>query len=105
MQLHILKACPIQGNPDSGIRENFACGMWNPGLWTLEPKESGILLRIGIQNPSYTDNDWSPASRGRVSSFIGKTVPIRSPEAECTLCGRDLALKKVKLSALPSAIE
>ena len=53
----------MQGNPDSGIRENFACGIRNPGLWTLELKESGILLRIGIQNPSYTDNDLNPASK------------------------------------------
>ena len=104
--MHILNGRPMQGNRDSGIRENFACGIWNPELWTLELKESRILLKIGIQNPSSTDNERNPASKEtRVSSFVGETVPIRSPEAECTLCGRDSALKKVKLSALPSAIE
>ena len=49
--------------PCKGIRKNFACGIQNPGLWTLDLKESGILLKIGIQNPSSTDNDWNPASK------------------------------------------
>ena len=53
----------MQGNRDSGIRENFACGIWNPELWTLELKEPGILLKIGIQNPSSTDNERNPASK------------------------------------------
>ena len=93
------------GNRDSEIRENFACGIWNPELWTLELKESGILLKIGIQNPSSTDNEWNPASKEAEFLVSLEPVPIRSPEAECTLCGRDSALKKVKLSALPSTIE
>ena len=61
--MHILKGRPMQGNRNSGIRENFACGIWNPKLWTLELKESGILLKIGIQNPSSTDNERNPASK------------------------------------------
>ena len=32
-------------------------------LWNLELKESGILLKIGIQNPSSTDNERNPASK------------------------------------------
>ena len=35
--------------------------LWNPESWALEsgkqPKESGILLTIGIRNPSSTDKD------------------------------------------------
>ena len=31
------KVQPIQeGNPDSGIQENFTRGMWNPGFWNTE---------------------------------------------------------------------
>ena len=52
----------------------FSCGIRNPGKiflrgpesWALKPgielKESGILLRIGIQNPSSTDKDWNHVS-------------------------------------------
>ena len=59
------------GNADSGISEMFACGIRNPGTfclwdlesWALEPgiqlEESGILQRIGIQNPSSTYKDWN----------------------------------------------
>ena len=91
-------------------------GFLNPGkycLWKLESwaLDSGAQ---GIRNPT---KDWNPESkfhwqrlesslkRGTVSNFTGETVPIRSPEAEYTLCGRDSALKKVKLSALPGAKE
>ena len=34
--------------------------LWNPESWTLESGiQLGILLRIGIQNPSSTDKDWN----------------------------------------------
>ena len=46
--------------------------MWNPKSWTLESaiqlKESGILLTIGVRNPSSIDNEsgihgvWYPKS-------------------------------------------
>ena len=92
------------------IAESGKILLENVESWALE---SGAQ---GIQNPT---KDWNPESkfhwqrlessvkRGRVSSFIGETVliVIRSPEAECTLCGRDSELMKAKLSALPSAIE
>ena len=37
-------------------KENFACRMWNPGLWNPEFSnlQSGIALTIGIRNPSST---------------------------------------------------
>ena len=112
--MHILKGRPMQGTQrssharESGFRNPGKFCLWNLESWALD---SGAQ---GIRNPT---KDWNPESKfhwqrvesslktGRVSSFIGETVPIRSPEAECTLCGRDLALKKVKLTALPSAIE
>ena len=87
---------------ESGFRNPGKFCLWNLESWALD---SGAQ---GIRNPT---KDWNPESkfhwqrvesslkRGRLSSFIGET------EAECTLCGRDLALKKVKLTALPSAIE
>ena len=44
-----------------GIRNPANFCLWNPGSWALESgiqfKESGILLTIGIQNPSSTDKD------------------------------------------------
>ena len=58
-----------QGNPDSGIREMFASairnsgilsgGIWNPGFWNpkLQLKETGIVLTIGIRNPSSIDKE------------------------------------------------
>ena len=30
------KIAPRKGNPDCGIREIFACGIQNPGLWNSE---------------------------------------------------------------------
>ena len=38
------------------VKESFAGEIWNPGLWNPEYvlKESGIILTIGIQNPSST---------------------------------------------------
>ena len=47
---------------ESGIRENFARGILNPGLLehTIPLKESGIPPTIGTQNPSSTDKDWHP---------------------------------------------
>ena len=43
----------MQLNADSGIREIFACGIWNPaiGFWNSA---------LGIQNPA---NDWNPESK------------------------------------------
>ena len=58
----------MYGNPYSGIREIFSCEirnpgkfcLWNPESWTLESGiQLGILLRIGIENPSTTDKDWN----------------------------------------------
>ena len=37
--------------------------IWNLGLWNLELRESRILLKTGIQNPSFTDKDWNPAPK------------------------------------------
>ena len=38
--------------------------LWNPESWALEfgiqLKESGTLLKIGIQNPNFTNNDRNP---------------------------------------------
>ena len=41
---------------ESGIRENFACGIRNPGVWNPEynsanPESHNNPLTIGIQNP------------------------------------------------------
>jgi len=49
----------------------------NPGSWALECgiqlKESGILLMIGVRNPSSIDKDWKP-------------IPgIQNPEAKTVL--------------------
>ena len=44
----------------SGIRENFAYGIRNPGLWNPE-QSSSTPLRNEIQNPSSTGKDWNPA--------------------------------------------
>ena len=45
----------MSGNPDSLIRENFACGIWNPGLWnseySLRNLESHKRLESRIQVP------------------------------------------------------
>ena len=45
----------MEGNPDSRIRENFACGIWNPGLWnpedSLRNPESHKRLESRIQVP------------------------------------------------------
>ena len=43
----------MQLHADSGIREIFACGIWNPaiGFWNSA---------LGIQNPA---NDWNPESK------------------------------------------
>ena len=50
---------PCKGIAYSGIREIFASGIRNPGLWNLDnsSKEAGIQLTFGIRNPSSTDKD------------------------------------------------
>ena len=49
---------------ESGIRNRRKFCLWNLESWALESgiqvKESGIPLKIGIQNPSSTDKDWNP---------------------------------------------
>ena len=54
-------------NPDSPNPGNVC--LWNPESRALESakqlKESGILLTIGIQNPSFTYRDWNPVPRIR----------------------------------------
>ena len=75
---------PILANPNSGIREIFACGirnpqkkiacvMRNPGLWNTEysSRNPESHLTIGVQNPSSTEKEsitwnaestaWNPA--------------------------------------------
>ena len=48
---------------ESVFRNPWNFCLWNPESWAVESgihlKESGILLRIGIQNPSSTDKDWN----------------------------------------------
>ena len=48
--------------PESGNSGIFC--LWNAESWVLESgtqlKESGVLLTIGIQNPSSTDKYWNP---------------------------------------------
>ena len=48
---------------ESVFRNPWNFCLWNPESWAMETgihlKESGILLRIGIQNPSSTDKDWN----------------------------------------------
>ena len=33
------KVRSIEGNPDSGIQENFTRGMWNPRFWNTESRQ------------------------------------------------------------------
>ena len=48
----------------SGLRTPGNFFLWNPEPWALESgiqlKESGILLKLGIQNPNFTDKDRNP---------------------------------------------
>ena len=51
----------MQGNPDSGIRENFACGIQNPGFWNPESHqrlESGIQVPLTKEQESMTCSLW-----------------------------------------------
>ena len=63
---HIFKNCIIISRHirDSGFRNQRKWCLWNSESWVLESgiqlKDSGILLTIGIQNPSSTDKYWNP---------------------------------------------
>ena len=52
---------------ESGFPNPGKFYLWNPESWGLEfgiqPKESRILLTIGIQNPSSTDKYENPVPR------------------------------------------
>ena len=56
---------------ESGIVENSARGIRNPGLleYTIPLKESGIPRTIGIQNPGSTNKDWHPVPGIRCLEF------------------------------------
>ena len=47
----------LEGNLDSGIWEILESWVLESGI---QLKDSGILLTIGIQNPSSTDKYWNP---------------------------------------------
>ena len=60
------KLHPMEGNPDSGMRKIFACGIRNPENFTCEIRNPGFWspeyslrnpLTIKIQNPSSSDRD------------------------------------------------
>ena len=58
IQLHqLLTASILPHVRESGFRNPGSFCLWNPESWALESgiqhKESGILLKIGIQNPTY----------------------------------------------------
>ena len=67
---------PMQGNVDSGIREIFACGILNPGLWNPEQSlrspeshfrfESGVPVQLTKNSETNTQNPesmaWNPES-------------------------------------------
>ena len=50
---------PMKG---TGILEFGKFCLWNPESYGIQLKESGIPLKIGIQDPSSTDKDWNPES-------------------------------------------
>ena len=59
----------------------------------IQLEESGILLRIGIQNPSPTDKDWNQVP--------GIRNPRRwNPESKTSPCGRGTKLSSCALPFL-----
>ena len=62
---------------ESVFRNPWNFFLWNPESWAMESgiqlKESAILLRIGIQNPSSTDKHWN------------QEPEIRNPESKTVL--------------------
>ena len=67
----------------------FACRIWNPGLWNLESwalesgiqlKESGILLKTGIQNPGFNDKEIRNPRRGVQNPRLS-WIPLRGAKS------------------------
>ena len=87
---------PMKGNPDSGMRktfacgirnpENFACGIRNPGLWSPEYSLRNPVT-IKIQNSSSSDRDWNPVPG------ILKSVTAWNRESQTVIDSRDIALQ------------
>ena len=90
------KLHPMEGNPDSGMRkifacgirnpENFACGIRNPGLWSPEYSLRNPLT-TKIQNPSSSDRDWNPVPG------ILKSVKAWNRESQTIMDSRDVGLQ------------
>ena len=87
---------PWKGNPDSGMRkifacgirqpENFACEIRNPGLWSPEYSLRNPLT-IKIQNPSASDRDWNPVPG------ILKSVTAWDRESQTVMDSRVMGLQ------------
>ena len=73
--------------PDSRTREISYSGIWNPRLWNREYKESGIPLKIGIQNPGSTDREWNPESKSDLDSPYKGRICTRSIAPEGLVAG------------------
>ena len=91
------KLHPMKGNPDTGMRkifacgirnpENFTCGIRNPGLWSPEYSLRNPLT-IKIQSPRSSDRDWN------LVPGIVKSVTARNPESlQTVMYSRDMGLQ------------
>ena len=92
---------PMQGNPDSEVQENFACGIQNPGLWNQDTRLIRTLhyygqfsLSLGkalafslnstrlIRTPHYYRQ--FALSLGKESSYIfSKFNPLNTDTRQC----------------------
>ena len=88
----------LQGNKQTTVTQNVS-GFQNPGnflFWNLESSaleswiqlnESGIPLKIGIQNPGSTDREWNPESKSDLDSPYKGRICTRSISPEGLVAG------------------
>ena len=81
----------MKGDPDSGIREIFACEIWNPEPRNLEFSSrdlgSHYQLESGIQDPLTWNREstaWNSESK-TVLDYLGKLPTYPSPKPTLTL--------------------
>ena len=73
----------MKGNPDSGIWEIFAGGIWNPGFWNPEynsrnPLQLPLTNNLESRTWNLESTEWNPVQDCLGFPYVGATITCKA---------------------------